>query len=300
MNKVLLTGANGFLGKHLYSHFVADGFEVKTLSRTGDNIDYRIDIADSAAWDQLDFEPEIIINCAAILPGGNAGDENYVRSLFNTNCLGAYNLCKWVDKTISVKYILNVSSLSVIGKPWPIPLKEDSSAYPSGPHALYSLSKLNQEVLINSFQFSHPVKFAHARLSALFGPNMAWIGIMCSLIDKALKQEPITLSKGTKVSADFIYVTDVCRHFTTLVKKEAEGVINIASGEEVYLSDLAKFILNASGNKLDKLTNIETAGDYNRAVIDISKLKYLEPTFKNTDFVAALQTTIKYRQTSEH
>lgn len=297
MNRVLILGANGFLGRHLFRCLSDAGYEVKTLSRKGNQIDYKADIAEPGAWASIDFEPDIVVNCAAVLPGGNVTDEDYVKKLFLTNCTGVYNLCKWVGNNETVKYILNISSLSVVSKPWPIPLKEDAPTYPSGPHALYSLSKLNQEVILNNFPFSRKVKIAHARLSALFGENMEWNGIMCSLIDKALKEEPIGLLNGTKVSADYIYVKDVCRHLKSLIEKEAEGIINIASGEEVYLLDLAKMILKLNGNNSDKLSNTDSMLDYNRAVVDTSKLKHIDTDFKNTDFLIALKATIKYRQT---
>jgi len=297
MNKVLILGANGFLGRHLCEYFISEGYEIKTLSRKGDNIDYKIDIGEQAAWKQIDFEPEIIINCIATLPGGNAADEAYVKALFNTNCLGTHNLCKWIEQTGSVRYVLNVSSLSVVSRPWPLPLKEDSATYPSGQHALYSLSKLNQEIILNNYPFSHRVKIAHARLSALFGENMAWNGVMCSIIDKALEQEAINLTNGTNVSFDFIYVKDVCEHFITFVKNESEGVINTASGEEVFLFDLAKMILNITSRNFDDLSNIDTIQEYNRSVVDIRKLKCIDTDFKKTDFLLALKNTIKYRQT---
>ena len=120
---------------------------------------------------------------------------------------------------------------------------------------------------------------------------------MCSLIDKALKEEPIELLNGTKLSVDYIYVKDVCKHFISLIKKETEGIINVASGEEVYLLDLAKMILKLCGNNSDILSNTDSMQDYNRAVVDTSKLKYIETDFKNTDFLIALKETIKYRQT---
>jgi UDP-glucose 4-epimerase len=298
MKKVLLIGANGFLGRHLYKYLTEAAYDVKTLSRKGDTIDHKIDIGDADAWSQIDIDPDIVINCATILPRGIASDEGYVKNLFRTNCLGTYNLCKWAEKVISVKYILNISTLSVVSKPWPVPLREDSATYPSGPHALYSLSKLNQEIILNTFPFSHKVKVAHARLSALFGENMAWNGVMCSLIDKALGKEDIDIVNGTKVSADFIYIKDACRFITSLLKNEAEGIVNVASGVETSIFDLAKMILKIVGNEQLKINNVDTINGYSRALVDINKLNEITGGVHNTDIIEALKQTIKYRQTS--
>ncbi len=293
--KVLLLGANGFLGRFLCRYLTDEGYLVKTVSRKGEGIDYKVDIGIKGDWNKIDFDAEIVINCASVLPGGKIDDAQYAQQLFNTNFWGTYHLCQWVDAHKSVRYVLNASTIAVVNKPWPVPVTENSPTYPLGAHALYCTSKLNQEILLQSYPFSYEVSTCNARLSALYGEDMQWGGVLCNVIDKAIKQEPLSLTNGTKVSADFIYVKDVCLYFGMLIKNSTTGIINIASGKEVFLLDMAKGIYNIVSPGLD-VVNTDTNILANRAVVDIAKLIAVEGYMKPTPFAEGLQKTINYRK----
>lgn len=296
MRKVLLIGASGFLGSFLKDHLEQAKYEVRTVSRSGDHVTYQVDISQEAAWEKIDFEPEIIINCATILPGGAIDDLEYARAVFNTNVLGSYHLCRWAQKRISVNYILNISTLAIVDKPWPIPLTEEEKTYPSGKHILYSLSKLNQEVILNDFPFKKEIKICHARLSSLFGEKMPWTGVMCMLIQKIINREPIEINNGSKTSADFLYVRNACACLLQLIEKKATGIINIASGEEIFLKQLVEKIALATGIEA-LVTYKETGEEENRSVVGVRKLRSVTGgDVQDTSFNDALQATIGYYQ----
>jgi UDP-glucose 4-epimerase len=297
MKKILLLGASGFLGGFLYQHFMREGYIVKSASRKGGVSDFQLDMADASAWKNIVFEPDIIVNCATILPGGNMKDQAYAERVFHTNFWGAYQLCQWVDTNPSVKYILNISSLAVVQKPWPAPLSENGPTYPTGPHVLYSLSKLNQEVILTSYPFKHQPKVVHARLSALFGEKMPWNGIVSHLIDKGLHKETMTLTNGDKVSFDLLYVKDACFYLTALIQNEVEGIVNVASGNEIFLLDLAQQIASIMDVDITILNEDKADVQQNRALIDINKLSYF-CAYKNTPLRQALSNTIEYRKAS--
>jgi len=293
--KVLLLGANGFLGRFLYKYLTDEGYLVKTVSRKGEHIDYKIDIGIKEDWNKITFEAEIVINCASVLPGGKIDDVVYTQQLFNTNFWGTYHLCQWVDAHKSVRYVLNTSTIAVVNKPWPVPVTENAPTYPLGAHALYCASKLNQEILLQSYPFSHEVSICNARLSALYGEDMQWGGVLCNVVDKAIKHESMSLTNGTNVSVDFIYVKDVCSYFGMLLKHNTTGIINIASGKETFLLDMAKEIYSIVSPDLD-VVNKDTNVPANRAVVDITKLSALDEYIQPISFTEGLQKTINYRK----
>ena len=122
---------------------------------------------------------------------------------------------------------------------------------------------------------------------------MPWTGVMCNFIDKAFKSEAFHITNGAKVGVDFLYVKDACRFFALLIDKNASGIYNIASGNEVNLLELAEKILQISRSN-SEVVNADTGQPENRAVIDIGKLRALDKDLYTTDFNLSLRETIEY------
>jgi len=294
--KIAIFGANGFLGRQLTSYLKKEGYDVVTISRTGD-VDIHLDVTDSSAWKQLTLTPEIVINCASILPGGDFWDEAYLRETFETNFWGSYYMAQWIRRTAEVQFVLNLSSLAVINKPWPEGVTEEENTYPFSVHQGYCISKLNQELVFATMSQDTSVKVCNARLSALFGATMKWSGVMAQFIDKALNNEPLEVVNGDKVSADFLYVEDACVMLERVIRNRVEGIINVASGKEIYLLDLATRIYEYVGSATHLVRNrTEENAEQNRTVIRIEKLKeYLENGFE-PNIEKGLKETINYRK----
>ena len=272
--KVLLFGANGFLGKALTMELRTNNLEFGTVSR-GENCDYQIDIGNFDDFQAIPLDYyDVVVNAATILPGGHYLDNNYLNKIYKTNILGTQNICKWVDSQHSVVKIINCSTLAVVTKPWPISVNEDEKTYPLGNHVLYCSSKLTQELIFKTFADSKGIKLTQIRFSALYGEKMPWAGLICNLIDQARSQKQVNLTNGKKINADFLHVDDASRIVIATIKNHKDGIINGASGVETQLYELASIIGDKFGDT--EINNIEdNTRAVEHAIINIDKLKEL-------------------------
>lgn len=277
--KVLIFGGNGFLGQALGQLFDAENIEYSTASRSTNRADYQIDISNGADFEKLRVNHyNVIINCATVLPGGHYLDSEYLEKTFKTNVLGTQNICKWINDQASVQQIVNCSTLVVVAKPWPLSLREEAATYPIGNHVLYCSSKLTQELIFKTFADIKEITLSQIRFSALYGEQMPWSGIICNLIDQARKNGEIILKNGNKVSADFLHVADASKIILASIKKNYNGILNAASGEEVSLFDLACIIRDATGWNVKVRNNDEMDIDENRSDVKIDKLREIIDT----------------------
>ena len=271
--RVLLIGGNGLLGKALSRELKLNNIEFSTASRSEDN-DFKIDISKFSSFDVLPNSVfDVVINCASVLPGGNYLDNDYLNSIHNVNILGTQNICKWIDTQKSIKKIVNCSSLAVVNKPWPIDLNEEATTYPLGSHVLYCSSKLTQELIFETFASNNNIDLSQIRFSALYGEEMIKSGVIWSFINQALGSGIISIENGSKVSSDFLNVSDASKILLEVIKGDIYGIINGASGEETSLIKLAEAIKLNIGESI-KITNIDNPSfKTNRSVVNISKLK---------------------------
>ena len=273
--KVLLFGANGFLGKAVKETLDENNVESYTVSRSVGNADYQVDISSFDDFSNLpnDFF-NVVVNCATVLPGGDYLDSDYLEKIYKTNILGSQNICKWMNSQSSITKIINCSTLVVVKKPWAISLlEEEANTYPHGRHVLYCSSKLTQELLFKTFADSRRLQLTQIRFSTLYGETMSWSGLLCNLIDQSKSANSISVANGNSVSADFLYVNDAARIIEAAIKSDVVGIVNGASGVETTILQLAE-IISKNSKATVALHNIESEEkSSDRASINISKLK---------------------------
>ncbi|MBD1396963.1 NAD(P)-dependent oxidoreductase [Pontibacter sp. JH31] len=278
--KYLIFGAGGFLGSTMVQFLKESGEVVYEVARNADKGFIPVDITKPEQFDSIVVLPDIIINCASALPDVSKrfDDPNYLRTLFETNTIGGANIMNWAASK-GIRRIINCSTLVVVNKPWPVPLTEVEKTYPKGSHVGYSASKLSQELIMSSIAEAHSLELLHMRISALYGPGMKEGGILQKLIQQARSHEALQLTNGNNVSFDFLHVYDAVKALYHVSKMEAwpDRILNLASGEEVSLLELAEKIYQFTGNSSDLITNIDNENVSSRAKVDTSLLeKYLE------------------------
>lgn len=278
--KYLVTGAGGFLGSTLVKHLQEAGEEVYAARRQAEAGAVALDLTKPEQFHALDIQPDIIINCASALPdaGKSFSDPAYLRQLFETNVIGSTNLMNWAASR-QVSRVINCSTLVVVNKPWPVPLKEEENTYPRGGHVGYSASKLSQELVMRSIAEANGIDLLHVRISALYGPGMKDGGILTKLLKQAAAKEKISLTNGNSVSFDFLHVKDAAKILYHLSGMDTwpQPVMNLASGEEISLLNLAETLCGLTGNPKENIHNKDNPGVSSRAKVDTSLLeKYLE------------------------
>ncbi|WP_224999058.1 NAD(P)-dependent oxidoreductase [Cesiribacter sp. SM1] len=283
-------GAGGFLGSTLVKYLQQQGEEVYYSKRSvgaGDSANAcALNITDATQFTSVKAKPDVVINCASALPDPYKvfNDPAYLEQLFSTNVLGGANIMNWAAAE-KIPRVINCSTLVVVGKPWPVPLKEGEKTYPKGGHVGYSASKLSQELVMSSIAEANGLSLLHLRISALYGPGMKAGGILHKLIGQAAAKENINLTNGNRVSFDFLHVDDAVKAIAHLAKLDEwpEQVINLASGEEITLMELAEVICEQTGCSKEKIINKDDPHFSSRAKVDISLLeKYLQGSGINT------------------
>ena len=290
--KILIIGANGFLGKEITTLFLAHKIDFMTSSRST-TTDFSVDISNIKNFEVVPKNFfDVIINCATTLPGPDYLDANYLEKIYQTNILGSQNICKWIHEQSSIKKIINCSSLAVVNKPWPLNVDETANTYPTGTHVLYSGSKLMQELIFETFANQYQISLIQLRFSALYGINMPKSGIIWNFINQAQNKNCISVENGDKFSADFLNVIDAARIILGAVNSHETGIVNAASGTEVFLTDLANNVSKMFANT--EVINVSSTKNFNenRAVIDVQKLSKIIDVNSFIDFEKGLKQLI--------
>jgi UDP-glucose 4-epimerase len=263
------------------------------VSRNGKS-NYNFDISNFDNFKQITEIPDIIINCASILPtvSGESFDAEYLKRLFEVNLIGGVNIVKWAELN-NIKKIINLSTLSINQKPWSVPLAEDNSSLVTGVHTGYAMSKLCQEKMMTEVDIKKKITILHLRLSAVYGEEMKREGVLFFLQQFLNNNKNIEITNGVKTSFDFIHTKDICSVIAELLLVNIpSGVYNLGSEEEIKLIDLAKLLIKINGTN-EQVLNNETKREISRASINCSKIKgYLGEGFSFIPLESGLKNII--------
>ncbi len=272
--KVLVTGASGFIGKHLFNKLIDLNYNVLGVSYSGCEIGgHKIVHADVTNRKSLEgvFKNnhfEIVFHLAAAIPKNPKDSE--IKEYLSVNIEGVYNLLELCRK-YSIKKVVYSSSESVYNRKMTVlPANEKDS----GPENIYGISKLAGENLCEMFQRSCGLKTVSLRYSSVFGEGQGLSSILPIFLNKALKNEDMAVFGTGERTQDFIYVKDVVEADIKAAFSKAEGIYNIGSGKEISVIALAKTIKKIFFESRSGIVHkrIESE-DKSRFVLDITKAK---------------------------
>jgi GDP-4-dehydro-6-deoxy-D-mannose reductase len=246
--RVLITGAAGFVGRHLTAHLTACGDEVLCVDRQpmpGSDIG-GVDITDAAAvsevFDQL--RPEAVYHLAGWADVG--GSWKAPVEAFRANAEGTLNVLTAAVEA-GVGRVLAVSSADVYGKvdPSELPLTEDSPLRPASP---YAASKVAADYLGLQAWLGRGLPVLRVRAFNHLGPGQTDKFVapaLASRIARAERDGGDVLPIGDlSARRDFTDVRDVVRAYRLLMEKGQPGeVYNVCSGVDLAVQDLADQLL---------------------------------------------------------
>jgi NAD dependent epimerase/dehydratase len=260
--KVLVTGADGFIGSHLVELLVEKGFEVRALSQYNsfnywgwledvpslNNIEVVSgDVRDPFFCNEITKGIDTIFHLAALIaiPYSYIAPQSYVE----TNVTGTLNICK-AALANGVSRVIHTSTSEVYGTARYVPIDEKHPLQPQSP---YSASKISADMMAMSFYNSFKLPLTTARPFNTYGPRQSARAVIPTIISQlAGGQKNIKLG-DTAPTRDFNYVADTCRGFLALAESsETIGeVVNIGSNFEISIGDtfnLIKKIMNVDAN----------------------------------------------------
>lgn len=280
MKKVLITGANGFLGNHILKYFKANGYEVKGWGhierKKDDCIVYSVNMEDPVAIEEalIIFKPDIIIHCA--------GSANVNLSVskpeedFNGNVKLTHNLLFSLKKAnLMNTRVVFLSSAAVYGNPTRLPIREDARLNPLSPYALH---KLMCEEICRFLSVNYNMDIKILRVFSAYGIGLKK-QIFWDMFQKASKTGRLEMFGTGMESRDYINVKDVVNAIYVVATKAAreELFFNVANGCEITIREATEIFAECYGIPREKITFIGDLreGDPIAWQADIDKLKSL-------------------------
>ena len=250
--KVLITGADGFIGSHLAEALVRDGSDVRALAQYNsfnswgwlDGLDsvkshaeiVSGDVRDAAFCQKLMQGVDTVFHLASLIaiPYSYIAPQSYI----DTNVTGALNLCQAaVDKGVS--RFMHTSTSEVYGTAQYVPIDEKHPLQAQSP---YSASKIAADSVAYSYYSAFELPVTIVRPFNTYGPRQSARAFIPSVIIQLMEKEEIDVGDLTP-TRDFNYVEDTIRAFMLLMDCAAAGeTINIGSNTEISIADTMKKI----------------------------------------------------------
>jgi dTDP-glucose 4,6-dehydratase len=255
--RVLVTGAGGFIGSHLAERLVQLGAQTRALVRyvsTGSRgflddsplaREMQIiagDIRDAELIARACEGVDVVFHLAALIaiPYSYAAPSSYVQ----VNIQGTLNVLE-AARRAGVGRVVQTSTSEVYGTARYVPIDE---AHPLQGQSPYSASKIGADKLAESFFCSFQTPVTIVRPFNTFGPRQSARAVIPTIITQALTQPEIRLG-SLEPTRDLNYVDDTVSGFLqcAAAQRAVGQVVNLGSGREISIGDLAKLILHMIG-----------------------------------------------------
>ena len=315
MKKVLITGADGFIGSHVTESLVREGYSVRAFVmynsfnswgwldqvsvETKKSIEiFAGDIRDPHGVNDAMRGCDAVLHLAALIaiPYSYHSPDTYI----DTNVKGTLNVLQ-AARELGVKRVIHTSTSEVYGTAQFVPITEEHPLQGQSP---YSASKIGADQLAYSFYSSFNLPVVIARPFNTYGPRQSARAIIPTVITqiangaKQLKLGTITPTR------DFSYVQDTVNAFIATLKSDnALGeVVNFGSNFEISIADIVALIAEQMNVKIEITADIErmrpAKSEVERLWADNSKAKKLfgwSPAFAGRDGLArGIQETISW------
>lgn len=254
--KVLVTGADGFIGSHLVEGLLEQGCKVKVFvyynsfnswgwldtfpSGKLKNIEvFTGDIRDPNGVRAAVKDVEVIFHLAALIaiPFSYHSPDSYI----DTNVKGTLNIVQ-AAKDFNVERVLITSTSEVYGTATYIPIDEK---HPRQPQSPYSASKIGADCIAESFFRSFNTPVTIVRPFNTYGPRQSARAVIPTIITQLLNGKIEIQLGDTTPTRDLVYVKDTVKGFIEIAKSDnlTGEDCNIATESEISIGDLAKNII---------------------------------------------------------
>jgi len=309
--RVLVTGADGFIGSHLVELLVGEGAAVTGLSQYNSLNDWGWleglpclndvhvvtgDIRDPHFCLDLLKGIDCVFHLAALIPIPYS--YKAPSSFVDTNVTGTLNLCQAALRQ-GVECFVHTSTSEVYGTARYVPIDERHALCGQSP---YSASKIGADAIALSFHYAFSLPVIVARPFNTYGPRQSARAIIPTIVSQvAAGRDEISLGDLT-TTRDFTYVTDTCRGMLAVATQARTPgeVFNIGSNQEIAVGNLCSLIAEIMGRKVrvkdDPARHRPTKSEVLRLRCDGSKLSAATGFVPTVDLREGLTRTIAWFQ----
>ncbi|MEF9934204.1 NAD-dependent 4,6-dehydratase LegB [Clostridium sp.] len=310
--KILVTGADGFIGSHLVERLIEKGASVTALAQYNsfnnwgwlDSIDKNIlkevniitgDIREYDNVKRMISKQEVVMHLAALIaiPYSYLSPMAYVR----TNVEGTTNILEACRDEASIEKIVHTSTSETYGSALYVPIDEK---HPMQGQSPYSASKISADKMAESFYKSFDLPVATIRPFNTYGPRQSARAIIPTIISQILAGKREIKLGALDPTRDFNYVKDTAEAFISVAEsnKTVGEVVNAGSNYEISIGDLVNKIVKLTGRDVNIVSDSErlrpASSEVNRLWADNRKIKELTGWEPKYSLDNGLLETIKW------
>lgn len=311
MKKVLVTGADGFIGSHLTELLLEKGFDVRAfvyynsfgswgwIDTFAEDKKKELDVFTGDIRDPNGVREALrgidtVFHLAALIaiPFSYYSPDSYV----DTNIKGTLNVLQ-AARDLGTKRVLITSTSEVYGTAQYVPIDEK---HPYQGQSPYSATKIGADRLAESFYRSFELPVSIVRPFNTYGPRQSARAVIPTIISQLLAgKEEIKLGSLTP-TRDFNFVRDTANGFYEIAKSENTigEEINIATKQEISIGELAKEIINQINPKAkivcDEMRLRPEKSEVNRLLGDNAKIQRLTDWKPKYTFEEGISETISW------
>lgn len=263
MNKILVTGADGFIGSHLTEQLIREGYDVRAfvyynsfnswgwLDQAPKEIKSQLDVFTGDIRDPYGVKEAMkgcthVLNLAALIaiPYSYHSPATYV----DTNVTGTLNVVQ-AAKELAVEKVVHTSTSEVYGTALYVPIDENHPLQGQSP---YSASKIGADQMALSFYRSFNTPVSIIRPFNTYGPRQSARAVIPTIVSQLASGKTKIRLGAISPTRDFNYVKDTVQGFISVMNSERSvgEVINIGSNYEVSIGETAETIANIMGVNL--------------------------------------------------
>lgn len=267
--RVLITGADGFIGSHVAERMVREGATVRALCHynsfgssgwldsvpdAADAMEIRLgDIRDEGFTRDASLDIDIILHLAALI----AIPYSYQApsSFLETNMRGTLNVLEAARRG-NVARVVQTSTSEVYGTPHTIPITENHPLQAQSP---YAASKIAADKLCESFASSFELPVVILRPFNTYGPRQSARAVIPTILGQLLAGADTIELGSLHPRRDFTYVDDTVEGFVRIATADLQmgTVVQLGTGRAVSIGDLVELCFDVTGTRAEVVTQDE-------------------------------------------
>lgn len=260
--KILITGADGFIGSHLVEALLEEGANIRAFCYYNsfnswgwiDTFPAKVksqleiftgDIRDAGSVRTAMKDIEVVFHLAALIaiPYSYYSPESYI----DTNIMGTLNILQ-AAKDFHTERVLITSTSEVYGTAQYVPIDE---FHPKQGQSPYSATKIGADAIAESFYRSFNIPATIVRPFNTYGPRQSARAVIPTIITQLLQGKEVIRLGALDPTRDLLFVRDTAQAFISIAKAENTigEEINIATNTEVSIGELAQKIIDKINSK---------------------------------------------------